>query len=90
LTWYLPDAWAGGSIGGTYRLAVLDQPTIRPDTTTVVVHLPEGMRASETTPEMQTQDATVTWEGTLEGRFEMLIRFEPPPLVRLWRLLTPG
>jgi hypothetical protein len=90
IAWYLPEAWEGGSTGGAYRLVLLDQPSIRPDTTTVVVHLPEGMRASETDPAMQVEDAMITWDGTLEGRLELEVRFQPPPLMRWWRLLTPA
>jgi hypothetical protein len=90
LSWYLPRAWVGGSLGGTYRLALLDQPTIRPDAASVVIHLPEGMDAAETTTGMRIEDGRVTWQGSLEGRFEIEVDFGPPALVRLWRWLTPG
>jgi hypothetical protein len=90
LSWYLPTAWGGGSLGGRYRLTLLDQPTIRPDLTTVIVHVPDGMGDMETTEAMRTQDGIATWRGTLDGRLELEVRFGPPPFQRLWRILTPG
>ena len=90
LSWYLPSAWTGGSLGGLYGLTLLDQPTIRPDLTKVIVHVPDGMDDIEATEAMRTQDGVATWQGTLNGRLELEVRFRPPPLQRLWRILTPG
>jgi hypothetical protein len=90
LTWYLPTAWEGGSLGGVYRLTLVDQPTIRPDAVEVIVHLPSGMHVSATAPAMDATDGVAIWEGTLDGRLEIEVAFRPAPLVRLWRILSPG
>jgi hypothetical protein len=90
LTWYLPAAWEGGSLGGTYRLRLVDQPTIRADSVRVIVHLPEGMNLDGSTPAMVGGEGTATWEGTLEGGLDLELGFRPPALTRLWRMLTPG
>jgi hypothetical protein len=90
LTWYLPAAWEGGSLGGVYRLTLVDQPTIRPDAVELIVHLPSGMHVSTTTPTMDTTEGVAIWEGTLDGGLEIEVTFRPAPLVRLWRILSPG
>jgi hypothetical protein len=90
LTWYLPSAWRGGTLGGAYRLTLLDQSTIRQDATEVIVHVPDGMGVIDVSEPMRTSDGTATWKGTLEGTLKLEVQFRPSPLVRLWRLLTPG
>lgn len=90
LTWYLPSAWEGGSLGGSYELTVLNRPTIRPDSAVITVHAPEGMDRVEADPGMTAGDGSATWKGTLKGPLTLAVRFSPPPLVRWWRLLTPG
>jgi Protein of unknown function (DUF4012) len=88
LTWYLPQAWEGDETGGTYRLSFLNQTTIRPTSLKVEVHAPQGMRIVETSPQMHVTGDSATWEGVPNRRLELVIRFQPPLLARLWRGLT--
>jgi hypothetical protein len=88
MTWYLPRAWEGSETGGSYRLSFLNQTTIRPTRLTVEVHAPEGMRIVETNPQMHVTGDSATWEGVPNRRLELVVRFQPPLAVRLWRSLT--
>ncbi len=88
ITWYLPEAWEGNDTGGTYHLTFDNQTTIRPSRLKVVVNAPEGMRVVGTSPQMLVTDGSATWEGVPNRRLELVVRFQPPWPVRLWRSLT--
>lgn len=83
-----PEAWAGGPTGGTYRLRVVIQPTIRPTRLTVRIEAPDGMRFTGGSPGLVLDGPTARWTGTPGRVLDLDLRFAPPPLTRLWRALT--
>lgn len=83
-----PEAWAGGPTGGTYRLRVVIQPTIRPTRLTVRIEAPDGMRFTDGSPGLVLDGAVARWNGTPGRVLDLELRFAPPPLTRLWRELT--
>jgi hypothetical protein len=84
-----PGSWAGDALGGSYRLTILGQTTIRPTQGTVRILAPPGMHFTAWSEGMRIQDDVATWEGVLQGRLELEVSFESPSLpVRLWRALT--
>lgn len=83
-----PEAWAGGPTGGTYRLRVVIQPTLRPTHLTVRIEAPDGMRFTDGSPGLVLDGAVARWNGTPGRVLDLELRFAPPPLTRLWRALT--
>lgn len=83
-------SWRGDALGGSYRLVILGQTTIRPTTASVRIQAPPGMRFTEWSEGVRIQDDVATWTGTLGDDVELDLSFEAPPLpVRVWRALTP-
>jgi hypothetical protein len=84
-----PGSWDGDAFGGSYRLTILGQTTIRPTHGTVRILAPPGMHFTTWTEGMRIRDDTATWKGKLEGTLELEVSFEAPSLpVRLWRALS--
>jgi hypothetical protein len=89
----LLNAWHGDDTGGTYRLTLQAQPTVRPVRGQVTIRVPPGMNVVETSAPMRVDDGVAVWSGTVEGKVTIWIRFERPFLervwTRLWDVLTP-
>lgn len=71
--WRDSAAWDGDEYGGTYRLSVHGQPTIRPTELDIDIRVPEGMRIVRTAPGLRVEGDRVLWSGTAEdvGTFEV-------------------
>ena len=83
-----PDAWTGDELGGTYRLRIRGQPSVRPTRASISIEAPAGMNIVDATPGMHVAGGRATWEGDLDAVQEFEIRFQKPPLGRLWDLLS--
>jgi Protein of unknown function (DUF4012) len=83
-------AWSGDRLGGSYRLTVLGQTTVRPTTATIRVRAPAGMRFTSWSDGITVSNAGVAiWRGQLEDRLELELSFAAPSLpVRVWRAVT--
>jgi hypothetical protein len=79
------DVWRGDSSGGTYRLVVLPQTTVRPTEFTVAVTVPDGTEVVWTSAPMRVDGDRAVWRGVPEGRTELVVRFRAPLPVRWWR-----
>jgi hypothetical protein len=83
-----PGSWEGDASGGSYRLTVLGQTTIRPTQGTVRILAPPGMHFTAWSEGMRVQGNVATWEGVLQGELDLEVSFEAPSLpVRVWRAL---
>lgn len=80
----LPRGWEGDGTGGTYRLTLQAQPTVRPVRAEVTVRVPKGMGVVETSEPMRIDGGLVTWSGPVQGTVTLAIRFERPFLGRVW------
>jgi len=85
---FLPRAWTGDDTGGTYRLSFMGQTTIRPITLRVVIHPPDGMAFTSSSPELTRRGDALVYEGHPTGNVDLEATFAPPLPVRLWRELT--
>jgi hypothetical protein len=77
--------WEGDDSGGTYRLTLLTQTTIRRPRLRVEIVAPEGMSIVEASVRMDVSGPTAIWEGSPPRRLVLEVRFRPPTLVRYWR-----
>ncbi|HXF74194.1 MAG TPA: DUF4012 domain-containing protein, partial [Actinomycetota bacterium] len=80
-------AWSGDGTGGSYRLTVLTQPTIRPVRVRVEIAPPPGMRVVSASPGLRPEGDGVRYEGTPGPLLELEVWFAPPLPLRLWREL---
>ncbi len=84
-----PGSWEGDASGGSYRLTILGQTTIRPTPANIRISAPEGMDFTTWSEGIEIQNHTATWEGVLQGELELEVSFEAPSLpVRLWRAIS--
>jgi hypothetical protein len=82
-------SWEGDASGGSYRLTVIGQTTIRPTHASIRITAPEGMHFTAWSDGVRARDGVATWEGMLQGELELEVTFEAPPLpVRLWQALS--
>lgn len=88
LSWFLPRAWEGNSSGGTYRLTVLGQPTVRPTHVRIEVRLPDGTHLTSSNARVAEESGLVVWEGVPSRRFELELEFQASLPLRLWRDAT--
>ncbi len=88
VTLYRPGAWRGGPTGGTYRLRLLAQHTLRPTRVSIEIRAPAGMRFTSASPGVAFDGATARWSGSPRRVLELELRFAPPLLDRWWRALT--
>ena len=80
--------WTGDEAGGTYRLTVIGQTTIRPTTATVVIRSPLGTRFTSASEGITTTGDRATWSGVLGDQMTFELSFERLPLLaRLWNAL---
>ena len=84
----LTEAWDGDDRGGTYRLSVIRQTTIRPTTVRVSISAPEGMRFTSWDGRLSLDGIGLVYEGTPSGDLEWEASFAPPLPIRIWRTLT--
>lgn len=85
------DGWEGDASGGTYRLTVVGQTTIRPTRATFRFIAPEAMRfvRGSGTDGLRVEGSTATWSGVLPDRLDLVVSIERIPLgTRLWRALV--
>jgi len=85
-----PGAWTGDRLGGSYRLTVLGQTTVRPTTATIRIQAPSGMRFTSWSDGVTvSEDGVAIWRGPLGDRLELKLSFAAPSLpVRVWRAVT--
>jgi hypothetical protein len=79
------DVWRGNSSGGTYRLVVLPQTTVRPTEFTIGVTVPDGTEVTWTSTLMRVDGDRAVWRGVPQGRMELVVRFRAPLPLRWWR-----
>ena len=82
----LPSAWEGDAGGGTYRLRLDGQPTIKPITADVTIHIPDGMHVTGTSDpdHIKVEGTTVTWSGEIGKWTDLEVSFERPLATRVW------
>jgi hypothetical protein len=88
VTWRSAGVWTGSSSGGTYRLTVVGQPTVRPTEVRVTIHAPPGTRIVWTSEPMTIDGAVATWTGTPSAAAALTVRFRAPLPLRIVRDLT--
>ncbi|MGI8875690.1 MAG: DUF4012 domain-containing protein [Egibacteraceae bacterium] len=76
--WTAPDAWAPDAVGGTYRLTVRDQATIRPTRVEVELVVPEGMQAQALSHEMAATGRRLRWSGEIGDAEVFEVRLRRP------------
>jgi hypothetical protein len=77
--------WQGTSSGGSYRLTVLTQTTVKPTEVSVTIHSPGGTRITWASEDMAVDGDTAVWRGTPGPRLELVVRFSAPLPLRWWR-----
>jgi hypothetical protein len=85
--WSVSEAWQDDNGGGTYRLTVQGQPTIRPTRLELEIRAPAGMSITTVTPGMQVDGDRAVWAGEVEDVLTFEVEFRPPVLESLWRSL---
>jgi hypothetical protein len=86
VTTVVPNAWGGSRSGGSYRLNVLGQTTIRPTEAVITFRAPTGMRFTGGSEGVAFDGDRAVWDGVLGDRLELELSLEQLPLlVRLWR-----
>jgi len=80
--------WQGNGSGGVYRLTVLGRPTIEPAPMTLRIHPPAGTRIVWTDEPTRIEGDVAVWEGTVQPRLELEVRFSAPLPLRWWRNIT--
>jgi hypothetical protein len=73
--WRDEAAWDGDEYGGTYRLSVHGQPTIRPTELEIAIRIPDGMRIVRTSPGLLVEGDRVLWSGTAEDVASFEVEF---------------
>jgi uncharacterized protein DUF4012 len=86
----LQNAWVGDAFGGTYRLTLVSQPTIRPTPIEISIQAPEGMAIVSTSVPMTVEGSIATWKGVPNRSMEIDVRFQPPLARRVWLTLWHG
>ncbi|MEX0990834.1 MAG: DUF4012 domain-containing protein [Actinomycetota bacterium] len=85
----LPDAWDGDFGGGTYRLRLQGQPTIRPTTGTVIVRAPAGMHFAESDdPDVRIDGDIATWTGEVGKWKDLGLELERGFFGKVWGFLN--
>jgi hypothetical protein len=85
LTTTTNGVWEGNSSGGTYRLTVLGQTTIRPTQLRVSVRAPDGTNVVWSNEPMEIDGGTAIWQGVAPSRLDLVVRFSAPAPLRWWR-----
>ena len=81
------DAWRGNSTGGSYRLRILPQTTVRPTPIQVTIQAPSGTRIGWTSEPMEVDGATAVWSGEPRGPITLEVHFGAPIPLGWWRNL---
>jgi hypothetical protein len=80
----LAGVWVGDGGGGTYRLRMQGQPTIRPTEATVLVHPPDGMETSWAPGSREMGADGATFRARLGRETDLTVAFQQPLPGRLW------
>jgi hypothetical protein len=88
VSWEDPQAWEGNSSGGTYRLTIADQVTIRPTEYRVRIEPPDGMSFASVTAPFRLLDGAAVFEGLPGSRLDAELEFSPSLPTRWWRNVT--
>lgn len=81
------DAWDELTWGGTYRLTLQGQPTLRPTEVAIAIVAPPGTSIVRSTPGMTVTDDRAIWRGVAPSRQTFEVDFQKPLLVRVWDAL---
>jgi len=84
----LQNVWQGDASGGTYRLHLQGQPTIKPTKASVSIAVPDGMEVVSASEGTQIAGDTVLWTGEVGKGVDIEIAFQPPFLSRTWTQIT--
>jgi len=84
----LGKVWEGDRGGGTYRLRMLGQPTVKRTTASVSIQAPHGTRFTWASEGVQIAGSTATWSGDLGKRVDLMVGFSQPFLPRMWTRVT--
>lgn len=74
--WEVPAAWEGDADGGTYRLTIRPQTTIRPTALHLSVEVPEGMQIVSAGGDARVRGSRAIWAGTAETFDALEVAFE--------------
>lgn len=77
IDWSLDTAWEPQDDGGTYRLTVQGQPTIRPTRFVLHVTAPPGLRVASASEGVTVDGEHARWDGPLSGVLQVEIAFIP-------------
>jgi HAMP domain-containing protein len=77
--------WDGNGSGGSYRITVLGQTTIRPTELRLRIEPPAGTEIVWTSEEMAVEDGAATWTGDAPSQLDLEVRFRAPLPLRWWR-----
>lgn len=80
----LQNVWQGDESGGTYRLRLEGQPTIKPTTASVSITVPDGMKVISASEGTTIADGRATWAGEVGKGVDIEVAFQPPLLSRTW------
>ena len=84
------NAWRGNGTGGSYRLRILPQTTVRPTPIQVAIQAPAGTKIGWTSEPMEVAGSTAIWRGEPRGPVTLEVRFGAPIPLGWWRnLLRP-
>jgi HAMP domain-containing protein len=85
LTTRTEAVWDGNGSGGSYRITVLGQTTIRPTELRLRIVPPTGTDIVWTSEEMTIDEGAATWVGEAPSRLDLEVRFRAPLPLRWWR-----
>jgi hypothetical protein len=88
LSWEDPEAWDGNSSGGAFRMTFTNQVTIRPAKLSLRIQPPLGMEVAAVSSPLEVVDGVAVYEGRPGIRLDVVVEFQPPVAVRLWRNVT--
>jgi hypothetical protein len=75
--WTSPYAADTESDGGSYRLTIQAQPGLIPGPLRLTIHVPDGTRITEASPELSVSGATATLTATFDRDLVVGLRYGP-------------
>jgi hypothetical protein len=75
--WTSPYAADTESDGGSYRLTIQAQPGMIPGPLRLTIHVPDGTRITEASPELSVSGATATLTATFDRDLVVGLRYAP-------------
>jgi Protein of unknown function (DUF4012) len=82
------NVWTGNSSGGSYRLRILPQTTVKPTEVSIAIHAPAGTHVTWSSEPMTLDGSTATWQGTPTAPLTLEVRFGAPVPLSWWRNLS--